>query len=73
MTTTCTFPTCGCPLNALCSPLSTPEKRENARLKRALAVAMEFLLERADAADDTGPNAEMKCLSEIAGIMEGNY
>lgn len=35
--------------------------------------ALSAAMARTAPADDTGPNAEMKCLSEIAGIMEGNY
>lgn len=53
--------------------LVAKQEAEIKRLKAALAVATEYFSDRADHADDTGSNDEMRALSEITGIMEGYY
>jgi hypothetical protein len=66
----------GTPIDAMTDdPFEEPPAAAPApddRLKRAVDVALNFLRDRADHADDTGSNAEMQCLSEIDAIMKGD-
>ncbi len=51
--------------------LAIKQEAEIKRLKAALAVATDYFRDRADHADDTGSNDEMRAWSEISGILGG--